>query len=64
MRTAIVLAAVGAALLLFAAWGTQSAAGRRAFDEMAGMIPYGAGALGALLLVVAVAIALVRLLRD
>ncbi|MBV9879173.1 MAG: hypothetical protein JO180_01700 [Gemmatirosa sp.] len=53
MRTAAVIGGLGVALLLFAAWGTRTAAGRRAFDEMAGMIPLGAGLLGALLVVAA-----------
>jgi hypothetical protein len=52
-RAALALGIVAVALLVFAAWGTRTAAGRRAFDEMAGMIPYGAGALGVVALAVA-----------
>lgn len=59
MRIATVLGVVGLALLAFGWWGVQTTAGRRAFDEMAGMIPMGAGALGALLLLAAVVVAIV-----
>lgn len=51
-----VLAALGAALLAFGYWGLETAAGRRAYDEMDGMIPFGAGVLGAVLLVLAAVI--------
>jgi uncharacterized membrane protein len=33
----------------FAYWGLRTVAGRRAFDEMAGMVPLGAGVVGAIL---------------
>jgi hypothetical protein len=60
MRVATVLAIVGVLLVGFGWWGVQTVAGRRAFDEMAGMIPLGAGAFGALLLVAALVLSLVR----
>lgn len=41
----------------FAYWGLHTVAGRRAFDEMAGMVPLAAGALGVLFLIVAAAAA-------
>ncbi|MEJ7812765.1 MAG: hypothetical protein WKG32_20290 [Gemmatimonadaceae bacterium] len=50
------LGGLGVALLLFAYWGIETARGRRAFDEMAGMIPLAAGALGALLVVAGVVV--------
>jgi hypothetical protein len=37
----------------FAYWGVSTTSGRRAFDEMAGMIPMGVGALGILLAIAA-----------
>ena len=44
----------GALLLAFGWWGVETPAGRHRFDEMAGIIPEAARALGALLLLVAV----------
>ncbi len=38
-----ILFAAAAALGLFAWWGIYTPAGNRAFDEMAGMIPFFAG---------------------
>lgn len=52
-RTPTLLAALGLALVLFAWWGIETAAGRRRFDEMAGIIPFWAGIAGALLLAAA-----------
>ena len=46
----IVLLVAGAGLLGFGWWGMSTARGRSAFDEMAGMIPLAAGALGVILL--------------
>lgn len=37
----------GIALMAFGYWGSATAAGMRAFDEMDGLIPLFAGALGA-----------------
>lgn len=45
------LCLLGAIGVVFAWWGTKTKAGQRAFDEMAGMIPWGAGVLGIALLV-------------
>ncbi len=52
-RTTVWLLVVGGALAAFGWWGVETASGRRRFDEMAGMIPMGAGALGVLLVLVA-----------
>lgn len=49
MRSAaFVLLALAIACEAFAWWGLGTVPGRQAFDEMAGMIPYAAAALGAL----------------
>jgi hypothetical protein len=54
MRTGpVVLAALALACESFAYWGLSTASGRRAFDEMAGMIPVAAGVTGILLAVAA-----------
>ena len=54
MRTLIpVLAIVGLCLVAFGYWGVNTVRGRQMFDEMAGMIPMGLGALGALCLAAA-----------
>jgi hypothetical protein len=58
------LAIVGAALLAFGWWGLETAAGRAAFDEMAGMIPFGAQVLGAALILIAAVITGVRYWRS
>lgn len=47
------VALLGGLLLVFGLWGTRSAAGRRQFDEMAGILPVLALALGAVLLLIA-----------
>lgn len=54
----VVLALVATAvpLILFAWWGQYTVAGHRAYDEMDGLYPFGAGALG-LLLTLAAALA-------
>ncbi len=41
------------ACLAFAYWGLETPGGRRAYDEMAGMIPLGVGVLGLFLLALA-----------
>jgi hypothetical protein len=51
-RIGCLLLTTSVPLMLFGWWGVYTAAGRRAFDEMAGMVPFGAGALGALLAVI------------
>ncbi|MEJ2173426.1 MAG: hypothetical protein P8Y76_00530 [bacterium] len=48
------------ACFAFAYWGLETPAGRRAYDEMAGMIPLAAGLAGAVFGVAAVAIWLWR----
>ena len=45
------LAVVAVLLATFAWWGVHTSAGRQRFDEMAGMIPFGAAVLAALLAV-------------
>ena len=50
---AIVLALASLAGLVFGWWGLETVAGRRQFDEMAGMIPFFAGIASLVLLVVA-----------
>jgi hypothetical protein len=53
MRSAAwVLFALAIACEAFAYWGLSTVAGQQAFDEMAGMIPFAAAVLGALLCVV------------
>jgi hypothetical protein len=42
--------AAALALAAFAWWGLETASGRHSFDEMAGIIPFGAGVLAATLL--------------
>lgn len=49
----IVCAFAGIACELFAYWGLNTVRGRRAFDEMAGMIPLAAAPAGVGLLVLA-----------
>jgi hypothetical protein len=44
----------------FAYWGLETPDGRRAYDEMAGIIPMAAGLAGAVLVVAAAAISLWR----
>jgi len=51
-----VLALAGTLLSAFGWWGLEIAAGRHRFDEMAGMVPFAAGVLGALLLVACIAL--------
>ena len=59
MRLAFVLLSLGLFLVAFGWWGVQTRAGRAAFDEMAGMIPFFAGVLGGVCVVVAAVIAAV-----
>jgi hypothetical protein len=51
---AIVLLLLAVACEVFAYWGINTVAGRRAFDEMAGIIPFAAGVFGGLLAACAV----------
>ena len=53
------LAACGMGLTAFGYWGLVPAAGAKAFDEMDGMIPFGAGVLGVALLILAAVMAAV-----
>jgi hypothetical protein len=49
MRSAAwALSTLAIACEAFAYWGLETVAGRQAFDEMAGMIPFAAAVLGAL----------------
>ena len=63
VRVAIVLVALAVPLLAFGWWGMNTAAGQRAYDEMAGMIPFWAGVLGGLLLAAAAVLGVVMLVR-
>jgi len=58
---ALSLVAAAMACVAFAVWGLKTPAGRRAFDEMAGIIPMAAGLAGVLLCVAALAIWLWRI---
>jgi len=58
------LLVVAAALFAFAYWGLKTPEGRRAYDEMAGIIPMAAGLAGVVLIVAAAAIWLWRWLRT
>ena len=49
----IVLLIASLACIAFAYWGLETTGGRRAFDEMAGIIPVGVGALGVVLFAIA-----------
>ena len=49
----------GLLLLAFGWWGTETRAGRHHFDEMAGMIPFSAEVVGAVLLGCAAVLAIV-----
>jgi len=55
-----ILLAAALACLAFAYWGLATPAGRRAYDEMAGMIPMAAALAGALFALAAVVIWIVR----
>ena len=56
----IILSVLGSILLLFGCWGRYSEAGKSKFDEMAGMIPYGAYYLGIILVIISIILFLVR----
>ena len=49
----LAFAVLAMAFEAFAYWGLATTSGRRTFDEMAGMIPLGAGAAGALFAIIA-----------
>ena len=53
---AAAMGVIGALLIGFGWWGLETVPGRQRFDEMSGMIPLGAGFLGAVLLLVGVAV--------
>ena len=48
---------LGLTCLAFAWWGLNTVAGRRTYDEMAGMIPLCAGVAGVFLIVVSILLA-------
>lgn len=50
----LVLVVLGLAGLCFAWWGLNTSAGRQRFDEMAGMIPWGLGVVGGILVILGV----------
>lgn len=51
-----ILLILGAIAAAFGWWGVYTAAGRRQFDEMAGILPLAALALGGLLIVIGLAL--------
>jgi hypothetical protein len=51
---------LGTLTVAFGWWGVYTVAGRRQFDEMAGILPLAALALGALLIVIGLALLLWR----
>jgi hypothetical protein len=59
----LVLLAISAALAVFGYWGASTVAGRRQFDEMAGMIPVASTWLGGLLALAAAVLLLIAYLR-
>lgn len=54
------LVLAGSALLAFGSWSLFTEGGRRQYDEMAGMIPFGALVVGGLLLLSAALVATLR----
>jgi len=46
----LILCSIGVVAVIFSIWGTKTDLGRHTFDEMAGIIPLAAGAVGALLI--------------
>tara|TARA_R110000850_G_scaffold38729_1_gene100715 strand:- start:456 stop:671 length:216 start_codon:yes stop_codon:yes gene_type:complete len=57
MKTfALVLAWVSLAGMIFGWWGVETVAGRRAFDEMAGIIPFVTGVASFILLLISAAL--------
>lgn len=52
----VLLLACAGACFAFAYWGLETPAGRRAYDEMAGIIPAAVGMAGALFVLAAAAI--------
>jgi len=50
---AIVLAWLSLAGMIFGWWGVETVAGRRQFDEMAGIIPFVTGIVSLILLLIA-----------
>ncbi len=53
---AIILALLSFAGMIFGWWGLETTAGRRHFDEMAGMIPFFTGLASIVLLLVSAAL--------
>jgi hypothetical protein len=65
MRPAIlILTLLGLCLVAFGYWGVNTVRGRQMFDEMAGMIPMGVGALGVLCLAAALVVFIVARVRG
>ena len=55
------LIVVGLLALVFAYWGINTVAGRRRFDEMAGIFPFGVGVLGAVAILAGIVWLIIRL---
>ena len=47
----LILASAG--LIAFGYWGLETVAGRHAYDEMAGIVPFGAAVLGVIAMIAA-----------
>jgi hypothetical protein len=59
-RSVAMLLALGVLMIAFCYWGVETERGGHAFDEMDGMIPIGAGLLGASLVAATGVLAIVR----
>jgi hypothetical protein len=63
MKIAVVLAmVVGLAMMAFGWWGQRSEAGRRKYDEMDGIYPWIAMAVGGMIVVIGIAWLIVLLM--
>ena len=63
-KLATILFVLGVLSALFGYWGMSTEAGRRHFDEMAGMIPFGACVAGGLFTLTALILVLIAFLRH
>ena len=58
---AALLCAIGILAMIFGYWGVNTVAGRRRFDEMAGIIPFSIGVAGAVVLLIGIVWLVIRL---
>lgn len=63
-KLAAILFVLGVLSALFGYWGMSTESGRRHFDEMAGMIPFGACVLGGAFGLTAVALVVISFFRH